>query len=973
LLTFLASPDVYRALLDSMTEGVSLSDESGAIVYTNPAEDSLFGYERGELIGRHVSVQNAYPPDENLRRVDDVIAQLKAKGRWEGEWLNRRKDGATFITASRITAVEIENRPHWLCVQRDVTAERDAERRLRDSEARLRLALDAGRMAVFDHDFATDELRHSAELNRLLGFPPERPVRMADVRARFAPGEVDRLRRLRAETLAGGDRFMETEFWMAGAAGGQRCFLLRAETRTDEAGREVGSTGIILDVTERKLAEVRLRESEERLRLAAGAASIGTWDFDLTTGRGEWDETARVIGGMASRDYTGETWAALVHPDDRARALAAFQASLAPGGPPYDIEFRGSVPAEDGGVRWLASHGAVLRDPESQAPSRAIGIVRDITADRRATAALRESEARFRAMVDAVPSIVWFAKQDGELEYFNDRWFALTGQTPEEALPTGWAATLHPDDAERTAREWEHARSRGVAYQNECRYRRKDGAYRWHVARAEPVRDADGRIVRWFGTSTDIHAQKRAVERLELALDAGAIQGTWVWDVPADRVTADERFGHTFGIDPEERRAGFPIQRAVDAIHPEDRARVATSIDAALASGGAYRVEYRARNADDVHRWVEASGRVELAADGSPRRFAGVAVDIEARREAEERERLLAREVDHRAKNLLGVIQSVVQLTRGDDVAELKAAVAGRIQALARAHSLLAAGRWEGVELGALVREELAPFEKPDGSRVRVDGGALRLRPGASQALALAVHELATNAAKYGALSVDEGTVDVSWRQSAPADGKAELELLWIERGGPAVPSTPTRKGFGSTVIRSSIERQLGGALEMDWRSEGLVCRMAVPADQLAENSVAEAEPVREERAMTAAPSLAGRRILVVEDETLIAMQIESVVEALGCEVMGPVATPADALALLRGGTPDGAILDVNLAGVRSDRVAQALTALGVPFLYCTGYADGSDLVAPAGEIERVTKPLDPKLLTQAVTRLLEG
>jgi PAS domain S-box-containing protein len=115
----------YGVLVESMTEGVSLSDERGFIVYTNPAEDRMFGYGPGELLGQHVTVQNAYPPDENARRVGEVIAQLKAGGSWEGEWRNRRKDGTEFITASRITAVTLDGHAHWLCVQRDIT---DAKR-----------------------------------------------------------------------------------------------------------------------------------------------------------------------------------------------------------------------------------------------------------------------------------------------------------------------------------------------------------------------------------------------------------------------------------------------------------------------------------------------------------------------------------------------------------------------------------------------------------------------------------------------------------------------------------------------------------------------------------------------------------------------------------------------------------------------------------------------------------------------------
>ena len=199
-------------------------------------------------------------------------------------------------------------------------------------------------------------------------------------------------------------------------------------------------------------------------------------------------------------------------------------------------------------------------------------------------------------------------------------------------------------------------------------------------------------------------------------------------------------------------------------------------------------------------------------------------IEISERKKAEEREALLAREVDHRAKNLLAVVQSVVQLTEASGTGELKAAIVGRIQALARAHSLLADARWDGAQLGDLVREELAPYLGGSQARATVEGPPLLLKPAAAQSLGMVFHELATNAAKYGALSTTAGRLDVAWTRNGDS-----IEIRWTEDGGPAA-EPPRSSGFGSKIVRASIERQLHGSLVQDWRPEGLQCAITISA-----------------------------------------------------------------------------------------------------------------------------------------------
>lgn len=208
-------------------------------------------------------------------------------------------------------------------------------------------------------------------------------------------------------------------------------------------------------------------------------------------------------------------------------------------------------------------------------------------------------------------------------------------------------------------------------------------------------------------------------------------------------------------------------------------------------------------------------------------------IEISERKRAEEREALLAREVDHRAKNLLAVVQSVVQLTEATSAEELKAGIVGRIQALARAHSLLAESRWDGAQLDHLVREELAPYLSGANARASVEGPSLMLRPAAAQSLGIVLHELATNAVKYGALSNPTGRLQLHWRRTGD-----EIELRWSESGGPEV-KPPTSSGFGSKIIRTSIERQLHGAIVQDWRPEGLECTIRISARE----ALGQAEP----------------------------------------------------------------------------------------------------------------------------------
>ena len=311
-------------------------------------------------------------------------------------------------------------------------------------------------------------------------------------------------------------------------------------------------------------------------------------------------------------------------------------------------------------------------------------------------------------------------------------------------------------------------------------------------------------------------------QQLRLATEAAEI-GLWDVDNVTDTLFWPTRVKAMFGISPE---VAVSMADFYADLHSDDKEATVAAYAAACdpEQRALYDVEYRTVGKEDrVIRWVEAKGRGVFDADGKCVRVIGTAIDITKRKEAEERQDLLSREVDHRARNALAVVQSIVRLTHASSVDGYVAAVEGRIKALARAHALLSDSRWHGADLDALVAEELAPYRLIEAEKIEISGPKVSLLPHMAQGLALALHEMATNAAKHGALSSMAGKVSVTW-QAQPES----LVLQWIETGGPRIVPPPARS-FGLNVIRASIENQLGGKATFDWAPEGVRCTLSIP------------------------------------------------------------------------------------------------------------------------------------------------
>ena len=370
-------------------------------------------------------------------------------------------------------------------------------------------------------------------------------------------------------------------------------------------------------------------------------------------------------------------------------------------------------------------------------------------------------------------------------------------------------------------------------YQEEpIRLTRDDGRadQRWFSFWQSPIVGVDDRVGGILSGCIDVTDRVRhrmalgaREAHLTLALAAGQI-APWVIDYRTGEAISSPELNRMLGF-PDDARP--TLAELTAGYFPGELERLQAAATQALDSGKThYEIEYRHIRANDgAVRWLLLRAQVERSPDGEPTRFIGVVVDITDRKEAEERLRLLAREVDHRANNLLTVVQGLVQLDISQDVPTFRASLLGRISALGHTHRLLSENRWTGASLERLITEELRPYSEGDRVRVRCSDPDALLSPIVAQSVAMALHELATNAAKYGALSVPTGSVRVSCARTAPD----RMGLVWVETGGPRV-EPPSHSGVGLAVITRAIAGVTGGVARLDWLPGGLRCEIEFSA-----------------------------------------------------------------------------------------------------------------------------------------------
>jgi PAS domain S-box-containing protein len=451
--------------------------------------------------------------------------------------------------------------------------------------------------------------------------------------------------------------------------------------------------------------------------------------------------------------------------------------------------------------------------------------LQDVTDRLRVERAERAHEARLRHIADASPSILWSAAPDGTITWASDSWYRYTGRSPD-AGTHDWVEFLHPDDRERWIAAWGPAERQGSAFEIEVRKRRHDGQYRWFIKRAVPERDASGRVVGWFGATTEIDDLKRAEEEARKSESRFRTAFNQQFQFmaflsPEGRVRAcNDIFFAATGVGRETVLGRYLWETPWWSGLADEQSWWQAAIEGAVARSESITGEVALANADGSRRQAEfavtgvrdwAGGVIDVIVEGR---------DITHRKRWEEQQTLLTKELAHRIKNSMAVIQSIARQTLRDAPRTFAEAFMGRIQALAAANDILLKTGWLSADLNDLARQQLAVVQ----GRVRLAGPDITLPPILATSLGLVLHELLTNAVKYGALSAPHGHVDLSWEIEG-SESQARVLLNWKERGGPPV-TPPDREGFGSTLIERSLP---GATVERRFEPEGLVCTIDLP------------------------------------------------------------------------------------------------------------------------------------------------
>ena len=504
-----------RAIFDSAVDfAIVVMDSDGLVTDWNAGAERIFGWTAGEMHGQPAD-RFFTPEDRAAGRPEAEMRQARDEGRAADERWHVRKDGSRFWASGELMPLldEVGDHCGFTKIARDRTAEHLAGKALADAEARLRRAQEAGGVGLFTVRLGDNVLEPTPEFCRLYGLPERESYPATAFEALVLPEDAHLVSS--AATRAVGHPPRDVAYRIRRAdTGAVRWIARKGEIEFDEQGRPVRFSGVSRDITDQRAAQESLRESEDHFRHTVELNPQVPWTADpegnITSYSTRWLE----LTGQAPGEPDGAGWMKVLHPDDVPHTVAVFSRCLA-SGEAVDVDYRINV-AASGDYRWMRARARPRRDATGRIVSW-YGVVEDIHDRRLAEEGLRASEEQFRAFAQAMPNQVWASRTDGYLYWFNDQVYAYSGAATGELDGIAeWSKVLHPDDLAAAGEAWTWSLATGDVYETEFRIRRADGAYRWFLVRAEPVRDAEGAILRWVGTNTDIDERRRQAEELSI-------------------------------------------------------------------------------------------------------------------------------------------------------------------------------------------------------------------------------------------------------------------------------------------------------------------------------------------------------------------------------------------------------------------------------------------------------------------------
>ncbi|MGO4407995.1 PAS domain-containing protein [Bosea sp. RAF48] len=440
---------------------------------------------------------------------------------------------------------------------------------------------------------------------------------------------------------------------------------------------------------------------------------------------------------------------------------------------------------------------------------------------------------------------------DNPIVFANDAFLRLTGYTREEVVGRNCRFLQGPDTDPADVKRLRDAIARRSQIETEIINHRKDGSRFHNRVLVSPVFDEDGHLTYFFASQFDVtlerdrlvrlqeehdklekdvdrhsHELRLSEERLRFTMQAARL-GSWTLDLAEMRLSCSDICKRNFGREPSDP---FTYEQLIESIVPAERERMQLSIREAVENHSDYEHEFRIVTPAGESRWMLARGRVHYGFDDKPISMSGVTLDMTENRRNEEQRLLLTAELKHRVKNSMATIQSIATQTlrNASSLKEASEVLTARMQSLASAHDLLTREEWQSATIAESVAIALQSFEVPGANRFRVGGPNVSLGPRAAMAMVLALHELSTNAVKYGALSVPEGHVNVDWHVTRHG-AQEMIEFRWQEVAGPSVKGKPSRNGFGTRLIEKVLAAELNGKGEIRYLPSGLVFTIIAP------------------------------------------------------------------------------------------------------------------------------------------------